>query len=275
MKKKKIIISIIVSLLIVNIVLITPIGKTITTYGIDMINTIKINVESSFKSIGSYFINNQKVSNENSTLIIDNNVKNQKIEELTNENNIIKSDNQNLLNQLNGNTNVSTSIHNFSANSKIINGEIIARNVNAWNQSATINLGSSQGIEVGEPIINNGSLIGFVINVNENDAEIQLLSIQNKDLNIPIMVVSGDQQINGIIQSYDAGSQELIIQPIDSSQNLNIGDKVYTNGYQKNVVKGIPVGTINKINNGGNVTYQVKLGTSITEAQLIGVVTNA
>ena len=187
-------------------------------------------------------------------------------------------ENEALKQQLSGNQELLNSIFSYNQNAKIINGQIVNRNINQWNNTATINVGSKDGAIVeGQAIVNNGYLIGFVSKVNESTSEIQLLTIENKQLNTPLMAVSGNQEINSILVGYDASKNEYSMKVLDQSKRLNVGDRVLTNGYQSGVAKGIRLGTISNLevnNDTGEIIYKIKLPTSITDARYIGVVVN-
>ena len=52
--------------------------------------------------------------------------------------------------------------YNGSTNFKLLDGQIISRNISDWNNKASINLGSNDGIKVGNAVLYDGILFGFV-----------------------------------------------------------------------------------------------------------------
>lgn len=277
-KYKKIIISIIITLIVINIILITPLGKTLTVYTINATNTVTGFIKNTYNNISGYFINNYNSNKEKELTKQANNSLENQLRDQESSNAQLTSENEALKQQLSGNQELLNSIFSYNQNSNIINGQIINRNINQWNNTATINVGSKDGaITEGQAIVNNGYLIGFVSKVNESTSDIQLLTIENKQLNIPLMAISGNQEINSILVGYDVSKNEYSMKVLDQSKRLNVGDRVLTNGYQAGVAKGIRLGTISNLevnNNTGEIIYKIKLPTSITDARYIGVVVN-
>ena len=277
-KYKKIIISIIITLIVINIILITPLGKTLTVYTINTTNGVTGFITNTYNNISGYFINNYNSNKEKELTQQANNSLENQLKDQESNNAQLTSENEALKQQLSGNQELLNSIFSYNQNAKIINGQIVNRNINQWNNTATINIGSKDGaIAEGQAIVNNGYLIGFVSKVNESTSEIQLLTIENKQLNTPLMAVSGNQEINSILVGYDVSKNEYSMKVLDQSKRLNVGDRVLTNGYQSGVAKGIRLGTISNLevnNDTGEIIYKIKLPTSITDARYIGVVVN-
>lgn len=277
-KYKKIIISIIITLIVINIILITPLGKTLTVYTINATNGVTGFITNTYNNISGYFINNYNSNKEKELTQQANNSLENQLKDQESNNAQLTSENEALKQQLSGNQELLNSIFSYNQNAKIINGQIVNRNINQWNNTATINVGSKDGaIAEGQAIVNNGYLIGFVSKVNESTSEIQLLTIENKQLNTPLMAVSGNQEINSILVGYDVSKNEYSMKVLDQSKRLNVGDRVLTNGYQSGVAKGIRLGTISNLevnNDTGEIIYKIKLPTSITDARYIGVVVN-
>lgn len=274
--KKKVILIIITILLIINIIIITPIGKTLTINVVNVFDAIQRNVTGGINQVKDYLINNKESSKENEILTNDNNSLTNKITDLENSNTILVAENEQQKNLLEGNTQISESIKTYGTNSKIINGQIIVRNINSWNNTATINLGEIHGInKVGLAVVINGKLAGFVNNFSKNNSEISLITNDNVELNIPVMAIVDNKEINGIISNYDSSTNELNFIPLNSLDLINIGSPVFTNGFQENVCKGIPIGSITNVENqGGPIVYKIKLDSTISNNNLIGVVTN-
>ncbi len=277
MKKYRVIIIIILSLIILNIILITPLGRSITTSCINTINSGLSFVKNQFNNVGEYFINNKKTSEENKRLEKENEALKNQIANIMSENNIIKNDNKQLQEFLDGNKQISAEAKNFNTNLKISNTTIISRNINTWNQEAIINGGKNQNYKVGQAVVNNGYLIGFINDVYDNISKVELLNVASKELNIPIMVCDNDKNINGIIKYYDETNNTFLIEILNLQDKITIGDIVYTNGYQNEVPIGIKLGSVEKVipnNQTGTILYSVKGNQNIANIKEIGVISN-
>lgn len=134
-----------------------------------------------------------------------------------------------------------------SSSYSLVDAQIIRRNTTDWFKEATINVGSKDGIQVGEAILYEGSLFGFVESVDENYSTIKLLTNSNVLINIPAMIISGGKDYNGIITSYDIEENVFNFESYSPQKEMKVYDKVYTNGYQKGVPQGINLGTVTSI----------------------------
>ena len=262
--KKKILI-IVISLLFINILLITPIGTTITVNTIGVFNNVYNYSKQQIENFTQYFIDNK----ENQTLIEEYKINNQKLlEELEyykNQNAILKTENNELKNNLNINDN----------NYKIINGKIIKKDNFELNDTATINLGTNNGVMNGMPIIANGILIGIVNDVNETQATIKYLSNYTNG-KISMMCIENEIIKNVVLTGYNSENNELIVKTIDSS-TLNVGENLYTGQFDPMIPKGIKIGVVKekKINNDTNeIEYIIDPTINYYNVEYIGVINN-
>lgn len=278
MNKKRIIISFIVLLVIINIVLITPLGKSITAFVVDKVNEGVIFVRTQSENIGDYFNSVKKANKEARILKQEKSNQQTQIDNLAGQNDVLSADNKALQAQLNGNNQTITMMNSYGINTQVINGVIVNRNINQWNNVVNVKIEDVSRIHVGLPVINNGVLVGFVKSVNGNNIDVQLLSLANKTLNIPVMVINNNQEINCIIRSYNPDTNEFLIETLNSGELLNENSSVYTNGYQPNVAKGILVGTIvgpQANNETGQTLYRIKAPINFGNVRYVGVVVNA
>ena len=142
-----------------------------------------------------------------------------------------------------------------------INATVIERNREYWFNTITINKGKSDGILADMAVIDSNGLIGKVINVRNNTSDIKLIT--TNDINSKISVVIKDKNnIYGITKGYDY------------KNNLLKGIKAYTTGMGGVFPSGILIGEVEDIvkdnDEIGNIVL-IKLASNIKDDKYVSV----
>lgn len=267
-------------LLIANIMINLGIGQNLVYKVNTSLNSFFGFVQSEVNNIQTSLKSSEDMETLNAMLISDVETLQAQNQQLIAENQELENQNAELEKQIASSETISTSINNFNDEKvpvTFVDAEIISRNINDWNNNATINVGSNSGIEVGQPIVYGGALVGFVETVEEESATVKLLTSENIYLNVPCMAYSNGNEYNGIIRTYEAESNYFIFESYTTEVVLNKGDVIYTNGYQENVPKGIPIGTIEEVDtNTDNMvtTYSVTPANNLYDIRYVQVVIN-
>lgn len=156
----------------------------------------------------------------------------------------IKTENQRLKKLLNFKTAFPYSL----LSAKIVNKSLIhSRN------TLTINVGESDGVKVGMPVITDDGLVGRVISTSSGYSIVQILL--NKDLKISVK----DQRtrVDGIL-NYD-GTSNLMVMNVRKNADVNEGDIFITSEYSSNFPSGIPVGIVSEAGNLDNLFKKIIL----------------
>ena len=66
----------------------------------------------------------------------------------------------------------------FPKDVQLVTARVVARSTSAWYSTATINAGSSDGVDVYDPVVNGQGLVGRVTKVNANAAQVLLVTDQ-------------------------------------------------------------------------------------------------
>ena len=122
-----------------------------------------------------------------------------------------------------------------------VTGRVIGRSTDAWNQTITIDVGSSAGVETGLTVVGPSGVIGQVIGVQGGSATVRLLT--DPKSGAAALVQSG--RAEGIVRGSLSG--QLTLQNIDAAVELKTGDVVLTSGLGGSYVKGLLIGTIVRI----------------------------
>ena len=136
---------------------------------------------------------------------------------------------------------------------------VIARDVESWNNQVTINLGNLSGIKEGMAVISSDGMIGTVTNVSEISSTVSLLSSETSKSQLPVMIISGDEEYYGLLNRYDLSSKSYRITLLSDVEKLEKGAKVVTSGLGGvgKSPKGILVGTVENYTVGDDATESV------------------
>ncbi len=118
---------------------------------------------------------------------------------------------------------------------------IIGRSPLNWRAIAIIDIGASDGIQIGMPVISATGLVGKVIEVSNKAAEVQLITDQYSS------VSARDQSTRavGLIEGTINGSINFNL--IEKDQSIVKGDLIVTSGFGGVFPKGILIGKVDDV----------------------------
>lgn len=135
--------------------------------------------------------------------------------------------------------------------------KVIARDAESWNNEVTIDLGKMAGVKEGMAVISSQGMIGTVTSANEISATVSLLANENSKSQLPVMILSGDNEYYGLLNKYDLESKSYRITLLSDAEKIEEGARVVTSGLggSGKSPKGILVGTVNNYT-AGNDSYE-------------------
>ena len=119
-------------------------------------------------------------------------------------------------------------------------------------RSLLLNVGSRDGVEMGNPVMSTDGLVGHVINLGPNTARVLRVS----DLNSRIAVVSAETGSTAILAGDNTPFPKLSF--VNQRQTWVIGDRVITSGDDGFLPRGLEVGFVVQ---GENGVLRVRLST--------------
>jgi len=128
-----------------------------------------------------------------------------------------------------------------------LNATVISRNIGYWYNTLTIDKGANNGIEVDMVVVNSTGLIGKIINATSFTSEVRLITTSDTSNKISVSISNGSNKINGLINGYDYENNMLEVEGISNTEEVNVGDKVYTSGLGGVFPSGILIGTVESI----------------------------
>ena len=127
-----------------------------------------------------------------------------------------------------------------------ISSLIIERNKMYWFNTITINKGSSSGIKEDMAVISSKGLVGKVNKVGKTTSEIKLITTNDVNNKISVMIKTNDDIIYGILSGYDETCNCLKITSVNKEINIENGSLIYTSGLGGIFPSGILIGSVEK-----------------------------
>lgn len=122
-----------------------------------------------------------------------------------------------------------------------VTGRVIGKSTDAWNQTITLDIGSSNGVEEGLTVIGRGGVIGQVISVSDGSSTVRLLS----DPKSGAAAMIQSTRVEGIIRGSLTGL--LYLENVPDDDKVEVGDVVLTSGLGGSFTKGLLIGTVARV----------------------------
>jgi rod shape-determining protein MreC len=126
-----------------------------------------------------------------------------------------------------------------------VTGRVIARSPTIWYSTVTIDHGTSAGVAVNDPVINGDGLVGRVTSATAGTAQVTLITDHTSAVSAKVV----PDGIQGVIRPEVGNPADLVLDFIDSSKNVRVGETVVTSGWKARGLSslypyGIPLGRV-------------------------------
>jgi rod shape-determining protein MreC len=126
-----------------------------------------------------------------------------------------------------------------------VTGRVIARSPTIWYSTVTIDHGTSAGVSVNDPVINGDGLVGRVTSATAGTAQVTLITDHTSAVSAKVV----PDGIQGVIRPEVGDPTDLILDFIDSSKHVRVGETVVTSGWKARGLSslypyGIPLGRV-------------------------------
>jgi rod shape-determining protein MreC len=126
-----------------------------------------------------------------------------------------------------------------------VTGRVIFRSPTVWFSDVTIDVGSGDGVEVDDPVVNGDGLVGTVSAVTGSSARVTLIADHESAVSAKI-VPSG---IQGMMKPSVGDPGDLILDFLDSEKRVGKGQSVVTAGWRAQVIESgyppnLPIGEV-------------------------------
>jgi len=124
--------------------------------------------------------------------------------------------------------------------------DVVARNASPWFKTISIDKGSDQGVFHGATVLAPSGVLGRVLAVSPNSANVQLLV--DRDSGAAVLTERG--RVDGVVSGFQDeadGSPLLLMKYVPSLALVNPGEVVVTSGLDQLFEKGLVVGTVLRV----------------------------
>ncbi len=126
----------------------------------------------------------------------------------------------------------------------IVHALVIERNRMYWFNTITLNKGSNKGIKEDMAVITGDGLIGKVTRVSKTTSEVKLLTTNDINNKISVMIKNGNDTIYGIMSGYDSSENTLEVTGTNKVVEVLNDSLVYTSGMGGIFPSGILIGKV-------------------------------
>lgn len=181
------------------------------------------------------------------------------VEELRNENEILKAENEKLQLQaleyqriIDENTtfkemlNIKKEYQHYD----LVMGNIVYREHDNWTQTFKINVGSDDGIKVDQTVVHKDGLVGYISSVTQDSAVVTTILDASASVSVNISTINEPAVVNGDLELKAKNRLKLTYIPLDTE--IAISDMLYTSGIGVMYPSSIPVGRITEVVNSKN-----------------------
>jgi rod shape-determining protein MreC len=126
-----------------------------------------------------------------------------------------------------------------------VTGRVITRSPSVWFADVIIDVGSGDGVEVDDPVVNGDGLVGRVDAVTGGSARVTLIADHSSAVSAKI-VPSGTQ---GVMKPSVGDPEDLILDFLDSERRVGKGQSVVTSGWRSQEIgsdypPNLPIGEV-------------------------------
>ena len=112
------------------------------------------------------------------------------------------------------------------ANYHPVTATVVGKSPNIWYSTVTIDKGSPDGVRVNDPVINAEGLVGKVVAVEPDGAQVDLIT----DSTMGVSARIGTGTATGIVQPKVGAPNDLLLQYLPANAQANKGEYVVTSG---------------------------------------------
>jgi rod shape-determining protein MreC len=131
-----------------------------------------------------------------------------------------------------------------------VSATVVGKTPNIWYSTVTIDKGEAAGVRVNDPVINGEGLVGKVVQVASDGAQVDLIT----DSSVGVSARVGTSSATGIIQPKVGDPNDLLLQYLPANIQVNSGEYVVTSGTvsaggnDSLYPPGLPIGQITSVN---------------------------
>jgi rod shape-determining protein MreC len=131
-----------------------------------------------------------------------------------------------------------------------VGANVIGRDPTLWYQQVEVDAGSDEGVELNDPVLADGALVGDVTTVDASVSIVTLITDHDYAVAAQVTNHAGDQ---GILAPSVGNPNQLLLQDLPGRAQITVGDQVVTAGFKAGSLTslyppGLPIGTVSSAN---------------------------
>lgn len=128
-----------------------------------------------------------------------------------------------------------------------VTANVTGRSPTVWFATVGINVGTSDGVAVNDPVISGDGLVGRISAASRSGADVTLIADSSSA--VSAMIVPGGAQ--GVVRPKVGDPQTLVLEFLDETKNVSAGQRVVTSGWRSEGLsslypRGLPIGEITR-----------------------------
>ncbi len=128
-----------------------------------------------------------------------------------------------------------------------VTGRVIARSPTFWNSAVTIDVGSSDGVRVNDPVVGGDGLVGLIGAVFGGSAKVVLLTDPTSAVSAKVLPAG----VQGVVQPEVGDPEGLVLDFIDETKGIGVGQTVVTSGWRaqgqaSHFPQGLAIGEVSR-----------------------------
>ena len=129
-----------------------------------------------------------------------------------------------------------------------ISATVIQRSMDSFTHSIILDVGSNDGIELGDAVISNLGLLGKVVEVSEKTSVVLLLTTELDINKISVKIqIDPTKTSEAILERYDPNTKSYSLKLLDTNSSITTGMKVITSAAGGLFPSGLLVGVVNHV----------------------------
>jgi rod shape-determining protein MreC len=131
-----------------------------------------------------------------------------------------------------------------------VGANVIGRDPTLWYQQVEVDAGSGEGVELNDPVLADGALVGDVTTVDASVSIVTLITDHDYAVAAQVTNNAGDQ---GILSPSVGNPNQLLLQDLPGRAQITTGEQVVTAGFKAGSLTslyppGLPIGTVSNVN---------------------------
>jgi rod shape-determining protein MreC len=130
-----------------------------------------------------------------------------------------------------------------------VGADVIEKDPSLWYQTVEIDRGSGDGVELNDPVIGDGALVGKVTTVNGSSSYVTLITDHSVAVAAQVLNHDGD---TGVLGPQVGSPNQLLLQDLPNHAAIAVDDQVVTAGFKQGPLQslyppGIPIGRVSAV----------------------------